>query len=145
MAAMSNFLENKIIDWLFRGQTYTPPAGLFVGLLSAAPSDSGGGTEISGNGYARQNLAPTLTNWAGTQSAGSTTTSSGTSGTTSNNAAVTFPTPTASWGTVSHFGIYDSVTGGNLMFYGALTIAKTINQGDTVTFPIAALSVQIDD
>jgi hypothetical protein len=142
---MSNYLENKVVDWLFRGQTFTPPPGLHVGLLSAAPSDSGGGTEISGNGYARQNLAPTLANWAGTQSAGSTSTSTGTTGTTSNNVAVTFPTPTASWGTVSHFGIFDSATGGNLLFYGALTIAKTINQGDTVTFPIAALSVQIDD
>lgn len=145
MGAMSNYLENKVIDWLFRGQTFSPPPGLHVGLLSSAPSDSGGGTEISGNGYARQNISPTLANWAGTQSTGSTTVSTGTTGTTSNNVAVTFPTPTASWGAVSHFGIFDSATGGNLLFYGALTIAKTINQGDTVTFPIAALSVQIDD
>jgi len=108
MAAMTDYLENKLIDQLFRGQAYTFPAGLHVGLLTAAPSDTGGGTEVSGNAYARQDLAPSLTNWAGTQAAASTTASSGTSGTTSNNVAITFPTPTASWGTVTHFGVWDA-------------------------------------
>jgi len=145
MAAMTDYLENKLIDQLFRGQAYTFPAGLHVGLLTAAPSDTGGGTEVSGNAYARQDLAPSLTNWAGTQAAASTTASSGTSGTTSNNVAITFPTPTASWGTVTHFGVWDASTSGNLLVYGALNIAKTINQGDTVTFPISSLSFQIDN
>lgn len=145
MAAMSDYLENKLIDFLLRGQTFTAPTGLYVGLLTAAPSDTGGGTEVSGNAYARQNLAPSLTNWAGTQAAASTTASSGTSGTTSNNVAITFPTPTASWGTVTAFGVYDALSGGNLLFYGNLNIAKTINQGDTVTFPISSLSFQIDN
>lgn len=145
MAAMSNYLENKIIDEIFRAQAFSAPAGLYIGLLTAAPSDTGGGTEVSGNGYARQNLAPSLTNWAGTQSAGSTTASSGTSGTTSNNSTVSFPTPTASWGTVVSFGIYDASTSGNLLFYGSLTIPKTINQGDTISFAAGALTVQIDD
>lgn len=145
MAAMSDYLENKLIDFLLRGQAYVAPTGLHVGLLTAAPSDTGGGTEVSGNAYARQNLAPSLTNWAGTQAAASTVASSGTSGTTSNNAAITFPTPTASWGTVTHFGVWDASTAGNLLIYGALSIAKTINQGDTVTFPISSLSFQIDN
>lgn len=145
MAAMSDYLENKLIDYLFRGQTFTAPTGLYVGLLTATPSDTGGGTEVSGNAYARQNLAPSLTNWAGTQAAASTTASTGTTGTTSNNTAITFPTPSASWGTVTAFGIYDAVTAGNLLFYGTLNISKTINQGDTVTFPISSLSIQIDN
>ena len=145
MAAMSDYLENKIVDWLFRGQTFTPPAGLHVGLLTAAPSDTGGGTEVSGGSYARVNLAPSLTNWAGTQAAASTTASTGTSGTTSNNSTITFPTPTATWGTVTHFGVYDAASAGNLLFYGALTIAKTINTGDVISFPAAALTVQIDN
>jgi hypothetical protein len=145
MAAMTDYLENKLIDELFRGQAYTFPAGLHVGLLTAAPSDTGGGTEVSGNAYARQNLAPSLTNWAGTQGATTTTASTGNSGTTSNNVAITFPTPTASWGTVTHFGVWDASTSGNLLVYGALNIAKTINQGDTVTFPISSLSFQIDN
>ena len=145
MAAMSDYLENKIVDWLFRGQTYTVPTGLYVGLFTTAPLDAGGGTEVSGSGYARVNLAPSLSNWAGTQAAASTVASTGTSGTTSNNSTITFPTPTASWGLVTSFGIFDALTAGNLLFYGGLTIQKTINQGDTVTFPAASLSIQIDN
>ena len=141
MSAMSDFLENKIIDQLFRGQAAPTTTTLHVGLLTTAPSDSGGGTEASGGSYARVAVTSSLTNWAGTQSAGSTTASSGTGGQTSNNAAITFPTPTAGWGTVTHFGIYDAASGGNLLFWGALTIAKTINQADTVTFPAASLSI----
>lgn len=141
MSAMSNYLENKMVDQLFRGQTAPTTSTLYVALLTAAPSDSGGGTEVSGGAYARVAVTSSLANWAGTQSAGSTTASSGTGGQTSNNVAITFPTPTATWGTVTHFGIYDASTGGNLLFYGALTISKTINQADTVTFPAASLSV----
>lgn len=145
MAAMSDYLENRIIDWLFRGQTFSPPAGLHVGLLTAAPSDSGGGTEVSGNGYARVNLSPSLTNWAGTQAAGSTVASTGNTGTTSNNSAINFPTPTGSWGTVTHFGIYDAATAGNLLFFAAVTIPKSIAQNDVVSFAAGALTVQIDN
>lgn len=145
MAAMTDYLENRIIDWLFRGQTFTPPAGLHMGLLTAAPSDSAAGTEVTGNNYSRVNLAPSLANWAGTQAAGSTTASTGNTGTTSNNSAINFPTPSASWGTVTHFAIYDAASAGNMLFYGALTISKTINQNDTVSFAAAALTVQIDN
>jgi hypothetical protein len=141
MSAMSDFLENKIIDQLFRGQTAPTTTTLYVGLLTTAPSDTGGGTEASGGSYARVTVTSSLANWAGTQSAGSTTASSGTGGQTSNNAAITFPTPSAGWGTVTHFGIYDAASGGNLLFWGALTISKTINQADTVTFPAASLSI----
>jgi hypothetical protein len=138
---MSDFLENKLIDQLFRGQTAPTTTTLYVGLLTAAPSDSGGGTEVSGGSYARVSVASSLANWAGTQAAASTVASSGTGGQTSNNAAITFPTPAATWGTVTHFGIYDAASAGNLLFWGALTISKTINQADTVTFPAASLSI----
>jgi hypothetical protein len=141
MSAMSDFLENKLIDQLFRGQTAPTTTTLYVGLLTAAPSDSGGGTEVSGGSYARVSVASSLANWAGTQAAASTVASSGTGGQTSNNAAITFPTPAATWGTVTHFGIYDAASAGNLLFWGALTISKTINQADTVTFPAASLSI----
>ena len=141
MSAMSDYLENKIVDQLFRGQTAPTTSTLYVALLTAAPSDSGGGTEVSGGAYARVAVTSSLTNWAGTQSAGSTTASSGTGGQTSNNIAITFPTPSATWGTATHFGIYDASTGGNLLFHGALSIAKTINESDTVTFPVGTLSV----
>lgn len=141
MSAMSDYLENKMVDQLFRGQTAPTTSTLYVALLTAAPSDSGGGTEVSGGAYARVAVTSSLANWAGTQSAGSTTASSGTGGQTSNNIAITFPTPSATWGTATHFGIYDASTGGNLLFHGELSIAKTINESDTVTFPVGTLSV----
>jgi hypothetical protein len=145
MAAMSDYLENKIIDQVFRAQAYTFPTTLYVGLYTATPSDTGGGTEVTGGTYSRASVTASLANFAGTQGAGTTVASSGTTGTTSNNGTITFATPTASWGTVTSFGIFDAASTGNLLFYGTLTTSKTINTGDTVTFPAAALSVQIDN
>jgi hypothetical protein len=141
MSAMSDYLENKLVDQLFRGQSAPTTTTLYVALYTSAPSDSGGGTEVSGGAYARVAVTSSLANWAGTQAAGSTDASSGTGGQTSNNAAITFPTPTAGWGTVTHFAIYDAASAGNELFWGALTIAKTINQADTVTFPAGSLSI----
>lgn len=86
-----------------------------------------------------------MTNWAGTQSATSTTTSTGTGGQTSNNAAITFPAPTASWGTITHMGIYDASTAGNLLYWAALATSKTVNNGDAApSFAISALTVAED-
>jgi len=156
MAALSDFAENKLIDWLLRAQAIgitgasaaagTGPTAVFVGLLTAAPSDTGGGTEVTGGSYARQSVTSALANWAGTQSAGSTTASTGTGGTTSNNGTITFPAPTANWGVVTHFGVYDAVTTGNLLWWAALTVNKTINNGDAApSFAAAALTFQIDN
>lgn len=142
---MSDFLENRLIDHVFRGQAYTAPTTIFFALFTSACSDAAGGTEVTGGSYARASLAASLANWAGTQSAGSTVASSGTSGTTSNNGVVTFATPSAGWGTVTHMGIYDASTAGNLLICRALTVSKTINSGDTVTFPAASFTFQIDN
>lgn len=118
---------------------------LYAALLTAAPADSGGGTEVSGGSYARVAVNSTLANWAGTQSAASTVASSGTGGQTSNNASITFPAPSANWGVATHFGIYDSPSGGNLLYWAALTNAKTINNGDPApSFAAAALTVTED-
>ncbi len=144
--SMTDYLENKIVDWLFRAQTFTPPTDLYIGLNTAACSDSSTGTEVTGGSYARVTVAANMTQWAGTQSAGSTTASSGTGGTTSNNNAITFPAPTANWGTVTHFGLFDATSGGNQLFCAALTTSKTINNGDAApSFAAAALTVQIDN
>jgi len=138
--ALGDFTENAIIDHWFRAQVPTLAANLDVSLSTTACSDSSGGTEVTGGSYARVSVARSLANWAGTQAAGSTAASSGTNGLTSNNVAISFPTPTAGWGTVSHFVLW---SGANLVLCQALTTAKTINTGDTVSFPIASMTVTI--
>lgn len=145
MAAMSDYLENKLVDHIFRGVSFTAPAALHVALFTAAPSDSGGGTEVSGGSYARAALSPSTTNWAATNGATTTTNpSSGTGGATSNNSAITFPAPTANWGTVTHFGVFDASSSGNLLVHGALTASKTVNNGDAApSFAISALVVTL--
>lgn len=153
---MTDFTENKLIDWFFRAQAIgitgasaaagTGPTSLFIGLYTANPTDAAGGTEVTGGSYARVTVTSSLANWAGTQAAASTTASTGTSGTTSNNAAITFPAPTANWGTITGVGIFDATTAGNLLFFGALTTSKTVNNGDAApSFAAAALTVQIDN
>lgn len=141
--AFSDYLENRLIDFLFRGQTLTAPSTVYVGLSTTACSDSSFGTEVSGGSYARASVTSSLANWAGTQSAGSTTASSGTGGQTSNNGTVTFATPTAGWGTVSHWFLADALTSGNLLFCASLTTSKTINSGDTVTISAGGLTATL--
>jgi len=117
---------------------------LYVGLYTVTPSDAAGGTEVTGGSYARVAVGATLANWAGTQSTGSTTSSTGTSGKTSNNAAITFPAPTADWGTIVAYGIFDSLTSGNLLVWDALTASRAVLNGDPAPlFAIAALSVTV--
>lgn len=142
MSAMSDWLENNLIDFILRGQAFPTLTNLHFALFTAAPSDSGGGTEVTGGSYARVSVARSLTNFAGTQSAGSTTASSGTGGVTSNNGAITFATPTGNWGTVAHWGVFDASTGGNLLFHGSLTTQRVINSGDgPVQFAAAAFQL----
>lgn len=117
---------------------------LYVGLYTVAPTDAAGGTEVTGGSYARVAIGSTLANWAGTQSTASTTASTGATGKTSNNAAITFPAPTADWNTVVAYGIFDALTGGNLLVWDTLTASRTVLNGDPAPlFAIAALSVTI--
>jgi hypothetical protein len=143
-AAMSNYLQNKFLDFLLRGQTYTAPTTVYVALATTTGTAAACGTEVTGGSYARVAVSSSLANWAGTQSSGSTTASSGTSGQTSNNGSITFPSPTANWGTVTSFCVFDASTGGNLLFYAALTVSKTINNGDAApSFASSALTYTI--
>lgn len=138
MSQMTNYLENKLVDLIFRGQAFTAPATLYVSLHTATPNETGA-SELGATGaYARASISSSLTNWAATQ--GGTTASSGTGGQTSNLVSINFPTPTANWGTVTHFAIWDAASGGNCLLYGTLTITKTINQGDSVSFAAGALT-----
>lgn len=145
--SLTDYAENKIVDALMRGQAIGTPATWYVGLMTAASScETGSVTEVStsGTNYARVAVTAGLTQWAGTQSAGSTTASSGTGGQTSNNAAITFGAPSGNWGSVTHFGIWDASTSGNLWICQSLTTAKTINSGDAApSFSAGALTITI--
>jgi hypothetical protein len=138
MSALSNYWENNLVDFLMRGQAFSPGTARYVGLFTAAPSDAGGGTEVTGGSYARAQLDASAANWRNTQNSG-TGASSGTGGATANSSVITFPAPTAAWGVVTHFGVFDASSGGNLLFWGALTASKTINNGD------AAPTIQAGD
>lgn len=120
--AKSDYLEGEIIKHIFRSGSFTKPTVLAVALLTAAPSDSGGGTEVSGGGYVRVTANPADGTWAAP---------TGGNGQTSNSSTITFPSPTDDWGSATHFAVYDAATGGNLLYRGALAQAKTINNGDS--------------
>lgn len=133
MSNMSDYLEGQIRAHIFRTASFTKPSALWIALYTAAPSDSGGGTEVSGGAYARVNVPPLDANW---------TAASSTDGLTDNASTITFPTASANWGTVTHVGIFDASSGGNLLLWGALTASKTVNSGDVFTFPAGALDIQ---
>ncbi len=139
MGAKTNYLEDAIINHIFRGIPYTPPAGLHVALFTAVTDgEAGTVTEVpaAGGGYARVSVPPGVANWAAP---------AGGNGTTSNVNAVTFPAPNAQLGQVTHWGIYDAAVGGNLLYYAPLTTPKTINNGDPAPyFAPGALTVQED-
>jgi hypothetical protein len=133
--SFSNYLENKVLDHLFGGTVYSPSGTLYVALNTGVPSDDGGGNflEPVGNSYTRVAHTNNKSNW---------TTSS--NGALENSTAVTFPQATGPWGTVTHFGIFDNSTGGNLLGSGALTLSKTIVSGDTASFASGALDISLD-
>ncbi len=125
--SFSNFLENKVLGHVFGATPYTAPATLYVGLFTSNPGETGSGSEVSGGSYARQTIAFTVT---GNQA--------------SNTAAVEFPTATASWGTITFAAIYDALSGGNLLAYGALTTSKTIDNGDVFRIPAGDFDINLD-
>jgi hypothetical protein len=131
MSQMSDYLEGQIRAHIFRTATFSKPTGLTIHLYTAAPGETGGGTEVSGGAYAAQSLNPLDANW---------TAASGTDGLTDNASAITYPAPTANWGVVTHVAIKDQSA--NYLLYGALTASKTVNNGDAApSFPIGALDV----
>jgi hypothetical protein len=144
MAAASDWLENKLVDYVFRGRAWTPPATLYLALFTAAPSDSGGGTEVSASGYARVAITSGYAAWKSTQGTTADEASTGTGGQTVNAAVLSFPTPTANWGTVTHVGLFDASTSGNLVAHGALTSSKTVNLGQAgPSFSVGALTITV--
>jgi hypothetical protein len=137
MAGLTNYLEDKIVNHVFGSTTYTKPTNWYVGLLTATPSDSAAGTEVSGGSYARMVCAFTITGTGTAQAA--------------NTSAITFPTATADWGIVGWVGIYDALSGGNLAAFQNLqqsdfstSTTKTINDGDIFKFNATTIKIQLD-
>jgi len=142
-AQASDYLENKTVDHWFRTAVFLKPAGLWVALYTAAPTDAGGGTEVAGGGYARVALPPTDANWKGTHGTTSGP-SSGTSGSVSNAVPITFPAPTAIWGTVVAVGVLDAATAGNLLIWDTLATPRPIIANDPApSFAVDALTISL--
>ncbi len=127
MAEMRNYLEQALINATLRNTTYTSPATVYVGLYTSDPGEGNTGTEVSGTSYARQSV----------------TFGAPSNGVSTNSAAVEFPQAGGSWGTVSHIGILDASTSGNLLYYTALDASKTIDTGDVFRIAIGSLSVPL--
>jgi hypothetical protein len=126
MSAMSDYLEDAFLDHFLGTSSTSSPATVYLALHTADPTDAGTGTEVSGNGYARQSIAFDASS----------------SGTASNSAAVEFPAASGgNFGTITHIGIWDASSAGNLLFHAALTASKTINDGDI--FKVAASGIDI--
>lgn len=133
-----DYLEQKILDHVLGGPDLTRPATVYVAAFTAAPTDAGGGTEVSASGtaYARVAVTNNATNWPA---------ASGTSpASKSNGTAITFPVATAAWGTVVAAAVFDAASGGNLLYWGTLSANKTVDANDQLTFPIGAATFTED-
>lgn len=129
MSALSDYSEKLVLDWLMTTGSATRPTSWFVALFTAAPSDSGGGTEVSTGGYTRKSVTFNAASSPG--------------GTTSNSGVVTWTASGANYGTVTHVGIFDASTAGNLLWHGALSASKTVNDGDTIQFAAGNLTLTL--
>ena len=127
--SFSNTTETLVLNWLLTAGSATRPTAWYLALFTSNPDEDGSGTEVStsGTAYARQSAAFTVSG-----------------NTASNSAAIEFPTATASYGTVSHVGVYDASTGGNLIAYAALSTAKAIDTGDVLRVPAGDLDITLD-
>lgn len=127
--SLSNLFETRVLTWLFTGDAVTRPSSFYVALFTSNPAEDASGTEVSttGTAYARQSVTFSVS--------GNTAT---------NTAAIEFPTATASYGTVTHVGVYDASTAGNLIAYAALTTSKAIDTGDVLRLPANDLDVTMD-
>jgi len=115
---MSTILANEILDHLFGNGAYSPPT-LYIGLYSSAPTDAGGGSELSGGSYAR--IAHAAWETAAARK-------------TENDGVITFPVATGDWSAVTHVGVFDAISGGNMLFWTALDTARTALTGDQLRF-----------
>lgn len=125
--------ENAILDRVFGAAAYAPPATLYLALFTVAPTDAGGGTEVSGGAYARQAITNNATNFPAASG-----------GAKSNGVAITFPAATASWGTIVAWALMDAATAGNVVFRGSVTPNQAVPSGGTASFAVGDLDISLD-
>ena len=149
--AMSDYLEAKLINYIFRGQAFTQPANLYIALCSGVPVDvHTGASHVAGHnpggipelmphgsggtagGYYRMVIPSGTDKWAAPTSAG---------GDTENTSALTFPTATSNWGHVSGIALCDDKWGGNVLMFGALDAVRVVNSGDIFKFNAGAIDI----
>jgi hypothetical protein len=128
--AFTNFTEDLVLDWLLTTGTATRPTQWHVGLFTAAPGETGGGTEVAGNNYSRKAVTFNV---------------SGTAPTLATNAsAIEFDPASASWGTITHIAVFDAATSGNMLVYAELSTSKAIGSGDVFRIPAGDLDITLD-
>jgi hypothetical protein len=126
MSSFSDYLENELLDHVFRNAALTSPSAVYLALYTVAPTDAGGGTEVSGSGYAREEI----------------TFGAASGGAISNTAAVEFTASGGNFGTVVAVGIFDASTSGNLLAWDGITSAE-VNDGDTISFAIGDIDITL--
>lgn len=135
---LTNYAQEKVLDAIHNATALTSPTTLYFGLSTTTPAEAGTGvTEPSGGAYARVAVTCNTTNFPNA--------TGGTNGSTiSNGTAITWPTSTATWGTVTYLVVFDALTGGNLWEYGALTSSYTIGSGTTFSIPSSDLTITLN-
>ena len=127
MAEISNYLENALVNATLRNTSYTSPSVVYLALYTSDPTDADSGTECSGTSYVRQSI----------------TFGAPSNGVTTNSAAIEFPQAGGAWGTITHIGIRDASTAGNLLYHTPLDASKTIATGDVFRVAVGSLSVTL--
>lgn len=127
MSSFTNYLENAVLNHVFLNTPLTSPSGVYLGLFTVAPTDAGGGTEVAGNGYARE---------AVTYGAPS-------GGTIANTTTASFTASGGAFGDIVAIGVFDAATGGNMLYWDTITPA-TVNDTDTLNFEAGDLQLSLD-
>ena len=134
MAGFSNYMENAVLNQILGGQAYSTPSTVYVALSTSAYQEDGtGGNEPVGNNYARASVTNNTTNWPVT-----------TTGTKTNANSITFATASGNWGSLGYVGIYDQLTGGNLLMFSTISVPKSPSAGDTVSYAPSSLTINLD-
>ena len=129
----SDYLEDAILDHVLGDTAYTAPGTVYIALFTVAPTDAGGGTEVTDGSYARKAVTNNATQWPAASG-----------GAKSNGEDIEFAQATGDWGTCVAFAIFDALTAGNMLYWADLETSKAVNSGDTAKFSAGDLDVTED-